>query len=352
MVATAPTSLDSSSDRELTQGFMTLSRHVLQSFGNYSSEAQDFSSLLHRISLAGKMIGRNLSKAGLVENTLGVTGSVNVQGEEVKKMDEYANAAFIRAIEQSGLVCRLVSEEMEDSYHLPENCSLGRYAVLFDPIDGSSNIDADLSIGSIFSIIRAEGADVENNEDVLQPGHKQLAAGYILYGPSTQFVYSMGKGVHAFILDPSLGEFVLWRENIQTPERGSTYSVNEGYYCHWAGAMQEFIRYVHRTDGYSARYSGALVADVHRILMYGGVYLYPGTVAKPDGKLRLLYEASPLAYLLEQAGGSAVTTGGDRILDIHPTDLHQRVPLVIGSSTNVSEVDAILREHAETGPSC
>lgn len=352
MVASAPTALDSSSERELNQGFMTLSRHVLQSFGTYSPEAQDFSTLLRRISLAGKMIGRNLSKAGLVENTLGVTGTLNVQGEEVKKMDEYANSAFIRAIEQSGLVCRLVSEEMEESYHLPENCSLGRYAVLFDPIDGSSNIDADLSIGSIFSIIRAEGTEVDNNEDLLQQGYKQLAAGYILYGPSTQFVYSMGKGVHAFILDPSLGEFVLWKENIRTPQRGSTYSVNEGYFCQWAGAMQEFIRFVHRTDGYTARYSGALVADVHRILMYGGVYLYPGTLAQPQGKLRLLYEASPLAYLLEQAGGRAITTEGERILDIHPADLHQRVPLVIGSADNVSEVADIMAKHAATGPSC
>ena len=352
MVASAPSTLDSSSDRELNQGFMTLSRHVLQSFGAYTPDAQDFSSLMHRISLAGKMIRRNLSKAGLVENTLGVTGTLNVQGEEVKRMDEYANTAFIRAIEQSGLVCRLVSEEMEESYHLPENCSLGRYAVLFDPIDGSSNIDADLSIGSIFSIIRAEGMEVENNEDLLQPGRKQLAAGYILYGPSTQLVYSMGKGVHAFILDPSLGEFVLWRENIQTPQRGSTYSVNEGYYCQWTGAMQEFIRYVHRSDGFSARYSGALVADVHRILMYGGVYLYPGTQSKPEGKLRLLYEASPLAYLLEQAGGQAMTTAGDRILDIQPTSLHQRVPLVIGSALNVREVDEILKKHAATGPVC
>nr|WP_227498658.1 class 1 fructose-bisphosphatase [Synechococcus sp. PCC 7336] len=331
---------------------MTLSRYILQEFGDYSAEAQDFSALMSRISLAGKMIAHHLSKAGLVENALGVTGTVNVQGEEVKMMDEYANTVFIRAIEQSGLVCRLVSEEMDEPAHLPDNCSLGRYAILFDPIDGSSNIDADLSIGSIFSIIRAEGIDEGNYEDLLQPGHKQLAAGYILYGPSTQLVYSMGKGVHAFILDPSLGEFVLWKDNIQTPSRGTTYSLNEGYYCQWAGAVQEFVRYVHRTEGYTARYSGALVADVHRILMYGGVYLYPGTLEQPDGKLRLLYEASPLAFLLEQGGGRAATTAGDRILDIHPTALHQRVPLVIGSADNVAEVENILRQHATTGPSC
>jgi fructose-1,6-bisphosphatase I len=331
---------------------MTLSRHVLQEFGDFSPEAQDFSALMHRIGLAGKMIARHLSKAGLVEGALGVTGAVNIQGEEVKQMDEYANAAFICALEQSGLVCRLVSEEMDEPAHLPENCSLGRYALLFDPIDGSSNIDADLSVGSIFSIIRGQGIDDRNYEDLLQPGSAQLAAGYILYGPSTQLIYSMGKGVHAFTLDPSLGEFVLSRTHIRTPTHGATYSLNEGYFCKWSGAMQEYIRFVHRQEGYTARYSGALVADVHRILLYGGVYLYPSTQTKPSGKLRLLYEASPLAFLLEQAGGKAVTTDGQRILDIQPTALHQRVPLIIGSTENVVEVERILQERAEVGATC
>ena len=353
MIATPSTpSPGNSSDREMKQGFMTLSRFVLQQFGEFSTEAQDFRTLMHRISLAGKMIARHLSKAGLVENALGVTGAVNVQGEEVKQMDEYANSAFIQALEQSGLVCSLVSEEMEEVAYLPGNCSLGRYAVLFDPIDGSSNIDADLSIGSIFAIIRAEGTDEGNHEELLQQGHKQLAAGYILYGPSIQLVLSMGNGVHGFILDPSLGEFVLWRDNIRIPQAGTTYSINEGYYCDWTGAVQEFVRHAHRRSGYTARYSGALVADVHRILLYGGVYLYPGTIAKPHGKLRLLYEASPLAYLIEQAGGMAQTTEGQRILDIQPTELHQRVPLVIGSTDNVREVAEILQQNREVGATC
>ncbi|MEO1133691.1 MAG: class 1 fructose-bisphosphatase [Cyanobacteria bacterium J06639_1] len=352
MVITASESaLSPQSEQAMRRDFMTLTHHVLQQFDRFSPEAQDFSALMHRISLAGKMIARHLSKAGLVEGALGVTGSVNVQGEPVKAMDEYANAAFIRALEQSGLVCRMVSEEVAGPIELAENCSLGRYALLFDPIDGSSNLDADLSIGSIFSIIRMKGENRGHDEDLLQPGSEQLAAGYILYGPSTQLIYSMGKGVHAFTLDPSLGEFILSKPDIRTPQRGNTYSVNEGYFCKWSGAMQEYIRYVHRQDGYTARYSGALVADVHRILIYGGVYLYPGTVSKPHGKLRLLYEASPLAYLLEQAGGRA-TTGDIRILDIQPTEIHQRVPLIIGSAENVAEVESILRDSASTGATC
>lgn len=352
MVITASESaLSPQSDRAMRRDFMTLTHHVLQQFDDYTPEAQDFSALMHRISLAGKMIARHLSKAGLVEDALGVTGTVNVQGEPVKLMDEYANEAFIRALEQSGLVCRMVSEEVAGPIELAENCSLGRYALLFDPIDGSSNIDADLSIGSIFSIIRMRGDSDGSDAELLQPGAEQLAAGYILYGPSTQLIYSMGKGVHMFILDPSLGEFILSKSDIRTPERGNTYSVNEGYFCKWAGPMQEYIRYVHRQDGYTARYSGALVADVHRILLYGGVYLYPGTVAKPEGKLRLLYEASPLAYLMEQAGGRA-TSGQQRILDIQPTELHQRVPLIVGSTANVAEVEQCLRDSAELGAMC
>lgn len=339
------------SQANLQRDVMTLTRHVLQSFPSYTAEAQDFAALMGRISLAGKMIARHLSKAGLVEDALGGIGIVNVQGEDVKQMDEYANLAFIRALEHSGLVCRLVSEEMAESAELPENCSLGRFALLFDPIDGSSNIDADLSIGSIFSVIRAQGESTVDDADLLQPGAQQLAAGYILYGPSTQLVYSLGKGVHLFTLDPGLGEFILTKPDIQIPQQGKTYSINEGNYCQWSGAMQSYIRWVHRREGYTARYSGALVADVHRILLYGGVYLYPGTLAKPNGKLRLLYEASPLAYLVEQAGGIA-TNGTQGILTIMPEAVHQRVPLIIGSPVNVQEVLTCLQEQAATGAAC
>lgn len=329
-------------DQEMSRDVLTLSRHVLQEFDGFTAEAQDFSSLMNRIALAGKLIARRLSQSGLVENTLGVTGSVNVQGEVQQKMDDYANQAFIRVLEQTGLVCRLVSEEMKAPARLPENCSLSRLALVFDPLDGSSNIDANLAVGSIFSVLRAEGMDDDNNSDLLQPGRQQLAAGYILYGPSTQFVYSIGNGVHSFTLDPSLGEFILTQSTIRIPARGSVYSINEGNFCQWAPPMQDFIRFVHRQDGYTARYSGALVADFHRILLQGGVYLYPGTQSKPEGKLRLMYEASPLAYLVEQAGGVA-TSGQEPILDMHPQALHQRVPLIIGSTDNVAEVERCLR---------
>jgi hypothetical protein len=229
------------SSREMLRDVLTLSRHVLQQFGSFTAEAQDFSALMNRIALAGKMIARRLSQAGLIEGALGVTGSLNVQGEEQQQMDDYANRAFIRALEQTGLVCRLVSEEMKTPARLPENCSLSRLALMIDPLDGSSNIDANLSVGSIFSVLHPlEDRPEADNQDLLQPGRRQLAAGYILYGPSTQLVYSVGKGVHGFTLDPSLGEFILSRSDIRIPERGSVYSLNEGYFCHWSEGIQNY----------------------------------------------------------------------------------------------------------------
>ncbi|HEY9657502.1 MAG TPA: class 1 fructose-bisphosphatase, partial [Allocoleopsis sp.] len=265
-------------DRDCT----TLSRHVLQQLQSFSAEAQDLSSLMNRIALAGKLIARRLTRAGLVEDALGFTGRTNVQGEEVKKMDVFANQVFISVFEQSGLVCRLASEEMEQPYYIPENCPVGRYTLLYDPIDGSSNVDINLNVGSIFSIRRQEGNDLDGSAlDLLQDGHKQLGAGYVLYGPSTMLVYSIGRGVHAFTLDPSLGEFILSAENIRVPEHGPIYSVNEGNFWQWEESIRDYTRYVHRHEGYTARYSGALVGDIHRILFQGGVFLYPGTVKKP-----------------------------------------------------------------------
>lgn len=327
-------------DRDCT----TLSRHVLQELQSFSAEAQDLSALMTRIGLAAKLIARRLSRAGLVENTLGFTGTLNVQGESVKQMDVYANDVFISVFKQSGLVCRLASEEMEKPYYIPENCPIGRYTLIYDPLDGSSNLDTNLNVGSIFSIRQQEGMDTDGNaEDLLQNGRKQLAAGYILYGPSTLLVYSIGTGVHAFTLDPSLGEFILANENIQIPEHGPIYSVNEGNFWQWEESMRDYIRYVHRHEGYTARYGGALVGDLHRILYQGGVFLYPGTVKKPDGKLRLLYESAPMAYLIEQAGGRA-TTGTEEILDVIPTKLHERTPLIIGSKEDVGLVESFIRD--------
>lgn len=329
-------------DRDCT----TLSRHVLQQLHSFADEAQDLSAIMNRIALAAKLIARRLSRAGLMEGALGFTGNINVQGESVKKMDIYANDVFISVFKQSGLVCRLASEEMEKPYYIPENCPIGRYTLIYDPIDGSSNLDTNLNVGSIFSIRQQEGDDIDGNaQDLLQNGRKQLAAGYVLYGPSTMLVYSIGTGVHAFTLDPSLGEFILSSENIKVPEHGSIYSVNEGNFWQWDESIRDYIRYVHRHEGYTARYGGALVGDIHRILFQGGVFLYPGTVKKPEGKLRLLYESAPLAFLIEQAGGRA-STGTQNILDVVPKSIHARTPLIIGSKDDVALVESFIQERA------
>ncbi len=327
-------------DRDCT----TLSRHVLQQFSSFTTEAQDISAIMNRIALAAKLISRRLSRAGLMAGALGFTGETNVQGESVKKMDIYANDVFISVFKQSGLICRLASEEMEKPYYIPENCPIGRYTLLYDPIDGSSNVDINLNVGSIFSLRQQQGEDLdEEAKDLLQGGDQQIAAGYILYGPSTVLVYSLGKGVHSFILDPSLGEFILAEENITIPAHGPVYSVNEGNYWQWDESIREYIRYVHRHEGYTARYSGALVGDIHRILFQGGVFLYPGTTSNPDGKLRLLYESAPLAMLIEEAGGKA-STGTQRLLDFIPDKLHARTPLIIGSSKDVGLVESFIRD--------
>ncbi|HBE16359.1 MAG TPA: class 1 fructose-bisphosphatase [Cyanobacteria bacterium UBA11149] len=327
-------------DRDCT----TLSRHVLQQLHSFNAEAQDLSALMNRIALAAKIISRRLSRAGLMEGALGFTGNINVQGESVKKMDIYANDVFISVFKQSGLVCRLASEEMDQPYYIPENCPIGRYTLIYDPIDGSSNIDINLNIGSIFSIRKQEGDDIDGDaRDLLQNGRKQIAAGYILYGPSTMLVYSIGTGVHSFTLDPSLGEFILSNENIQVPQHGPIYSVNEGNFWQWEDSIRDYIRYVHRHEGYTARYSGALVGDFHRILHQGGVFIYPGTVKKPEGKLRLLYESAPLAFLMEQAGGRA-SNGSQNLLDVVPDKLHARTPLIIGSQEDVALVESFIQD--------
>lgn len=331
-------------DYALDRDCTTLSRHILEQLQSFGPDAQDLSALMTRIGLAGKLIARRLSRAGLVEGALGFTGDTNVQGEEVKKMDVYANEVFIAVFKQSGLVCELASEEMEKPYYIPENCPIGRYALLYDPIDGSSNVDINLNVGSIFSIRQQTGEDPDQTgKNLLQNGHQQLAAGYILYGPSVVLAYSIGKGVHVFTLDPSLGEFILSAENVQVPVHGPVYSVNEGNFWQWDDALRDFTRYVHRHEGYTARYSGALVGDFHRILLQGGVFIYPGTVKQPEGKLRLLYESAPLAFLLEQAGGAA-STGEQPLLDVVPDHLHARTPLIIGSKEDVALVKSFIEE--------
>jgi fructose-1,6-bisphosphatase I len=281
-------------------------------------------------------------KAGLVE-ILGVTGYDNVHGEQVKKLDEYANHVFSEGLVNTGHICILTSEEYEEPVLPPEGIKAGRYALAIDPLDGSSNIEANVSIGTIFGIYRKISLGSKGDEaDCLQPGRKLAGAGYVLYGSSTMFVYTTGAGVHAFTLDPSVGEFLLSTENLQTPYKGKIYSINDGNYRFWTEGTRRYIEYLRDKDPasdrpYTSRYIGSLVADFHRNLLYGGIFLYPidfKNPRKPQGKLRLLYEANPLAFIIEQAGGLA-TDGKNPILDIEPESLHQKVPLIIGSKYDV-----------------
>jgi fructose-1,6-bisphosphatase I len=302
------------------------------------------------MALAAKLISREVNKAGLV-NILGFTGEHNVQGEKVQKLDVLANDTIVEAFEHSGHVCVMASEESADPILFPSNYPRGQYALLFDPLDGSSNIDANISIGTIFSVHKKISTGANGTmEDLLQPGHRQVAAGYVVYGSSTMLVYTTGNGVHGYTLDPSVGEFLLSHENIQMPERGSIYSANEGNYQYWHPEVQRYIDYLHEKDPaskrpYSARYVGSLVADFHRTLLYGGIFLYPADTKdpkQPAGKLRLLYEAAPLALIAREAGGRA-STGTEDILDLQPSKLHQRVPLFIGSRADVDTAEAFVQ---------
>ena len=313
----------------------------------------DFTGLLNDITFAAKIISREVTKAGLVD-ILGATGDENVQGEVVQKLDEYGNSVFLKCLGTRGQVCILGSEEIENPIFVETQTGTGKYIVVFDPLDGSSNIDANVSVGTIFGVWkRQHKRDSVDMEDLLQPGNQQVAAGYVIYGSSTMFVYTAGHGVHGFTLDPSIGEFLLSHEYITTPFQGSIYSVNEAYEPKWSPEVREVVRKLKygkgagkttREDapsqgsGRTSRYIGSLVADFHRNLLYGGVYLYPPTMSKPEGKLRLMCEAAPLAMIAEQAGGYA-SNGYGPILDIVPTTMHMRVPLYIGSRGDVMEIE-------------
>lgn len=320
----------------------TLARFIMEEERRHAEATGGFSALLSQISLAAKVIHREVSRAGLVD-ILGLTGQENVQGEEVQKLDIFANDSLVGMFEDSGLLCAMASEEEEGIIPIPADQPRGAYTLAFDPLDGSSNIDVNVNIGTIFSIHRRTSASdgVADEGDFLQPGNRQVCAGYVLYGTSTMLVYSTGQGVHGFTLDPSIGEFLLSHRDMQMPSRGKIYSINEGNSAHWFDGTRSYIDHLKSVDGdsgrpYKARYIGSLVADFHRTLLYGGVFLYPGDRKAPNGKLRLLYEASPLAFLAQQAGGHA-STGSQAILDIEPTELHQRVPLIIGSREDVEE---------------
>ena len=326
---------------------LTLSRFIAQDVVVTPGATEEFSALLTQIGLVGKLIAQDLRHAGLID-ILGTTGETNVQGETVKKLDEIANETFLKVFHQSGLVCALASEEMEKPVLFPENWPRAKHMLLFDPLDGSSNTDCNMPLGAIFSVVKSAREErMPTQDDLARKGTEQVAAGYLLYGASTMLVYTVGRGVHGFTLEPSIGEYLLSHEQIRIPARGKVYGVNEGNYHKWPGGTKKYVDYLKIKDAatgrpYSVRYSGCLVADVHRILLGGGIYLYPGELDKPEGKLRLLYEANPLAWIVEQAGGKA-STGTIRILDVEAKHLHQRAPLIIGSADDVQDAEEFIQ---------
>lgn len=329
--------------------FMTLARHIVEEERKFPQATGELSNLLHDLSLAAKVISLEVNKAGLVD-ILGFTGDNNVHGEQVKKLDIFAHDMMVRAMDHGGHLCAMASEEEEGIIHIPDEFKIGKYVLLFDPLDGSSNIDANISIGTIFSIYKRVTQDGKPGtlDDLLQPGMKQVAAGYVVYGSSTMLVYTAGNGVHGFTLDPSFGEFILSHSNIQTPKKSKIYSINEGNYLYWHKGLKKYIKYLQDEDKesqrpYSARYIGSMVADIHRNLLYGGIFMYPADSRNPNGKLRLMYECNPMAFLVEQAGGRA-SNGKQRILEIQPDDLHQRCPIYIGSEEDVKMVEKFMAE--------
>ena len=316
---------------------------------DFPGASGELSRLLNDIAVAAKIVTRDVRRAGLVDNILGAQGEINIQGEQQQKLDVVADNQFIKMFELGGEVCGIGSEENDNYMAFQSEMSKnGKYVVLFDPLDGSSNIDVNVSIGTIFSIYhRVSPVGTEATlEDMLQPGDKQVAGGYVLYGSSTMLVYTTGNGVNGFTLDPSIGEFCLSHPNMKTPETGRIYSMNEGNIAVCHPGYRKYTEYCQEEDAstgrpYSGRYIGSLVADFHRNLIKGGIYFYPTTPAAPKGRLRLLYECNPLAFVIEQAGGLA-TDGTQRILSISPTELHQRVGCIVGSKQMVEKLQECL----------
>ena len=333
---------------------ITVIEHLLLHQRKSPMATGTFTRLLNELILSAKIISREVNKAGLVD-VLGFTGDVNIQGEDVQRLDNYANQVIMHRLERAGVLCAMASEEQADLIQIPNRFPKGDYFLVFDPLDGSSNIDANVSIGTIFSIYkRTDGStDPVELKDVLQKGAKQVAAGYFIYGSSTVMVYTTGRGVHGFTLDPSVGEFLLSNPDIQMPDQGKIYSVNEAYWHYWDGPTQRTVAEFKDPNSdlnrlYSLRYIGSLVADFHRNLLYGGIFMYPidyRDPKRPKGKLRLLCEASPLAMIAEEARGIA-TDGVNRILDIEPEELHHRTPLFIGSRKDVLKVQEIYEQSA------
>lgn len=333
---------------------MTLGEYVISRQADFPYAKGELSALLSAIRLASKVVNREVNKAGLADDILGATTLENIQGEVQQKLDVYANDQFIASLKARGEACGIASEENDDfiAFDTPLARN-GKYVVLIDPLDGSSNIDVNVSIGTIFSIFRRKSTEGElaTLEDFLQPGVEQVAAGYIIYGSSTMLVFTTGNGVHGFTLEPSVGTFFLSHPDIKIPENGSIYSANEGNANEFSEGVKKYIEYCKSNNNetgkpYSARYIGSLVADFHRNLLKGGIYMYPATVKAPNGKLRLGYECNPLAFLVEQAGGLA-TDGQRRIMEIKPEKLHQRVPYFIGSKNMVEKAMEFIARQEE-----
>jgi len=329
---------------------VTLNEFILDRQAEFPFATGELSRILSDIALASKIVARDVRRAGLIDHILGAQGETNIQGEEQQKLDVIADEQFIKVFEAGGEICGIASEENDDFLAFESQAARnGNYVVLFDPLDGSSNIDVNVSIGTIFSIYRRVSpvGGPATLDDMLQKGTSQIAAGYVLYGSSTMLVYTTGCGVNGFTLDPSIGEFCLSHPNMRMPEEGRLYAMNEGNIKICEEGLKEYISYCQEADAtprhpYSGRYIGSLVADFHRNLIKGGIYIYPDTTLHPEGKLRLLYECNPLAFIAEQAGGMA-TTGRMRVLEIKPTRLHQRVPYYTGSKKMVEKAMSLLK---------
>ncbi|MGE5354136.1 MAG: class 1 fructose-bisphosphatase [Acidobacteriota bacterium] len=338
------------------QSLMTIQRHILEEERKHPEATGELSALLSDLVLAAKIISLEVNKAGLVD-IIGYTGTTNVQGEKVKKLDVFSHEVLFKAMEHGGHLCVMASEEEENVIPIPKNFVKGKYVLLFDPLDGSSNIDANVSVGTIFSILKRvtpDGGSDGTLQDCLQPGIRQVAAGYVLYGSSTILVYTTGHGVYGFTLDPALGEFLLSYNNIRIPEKSKIYSINEGNYKYWHPGLKKYIKYLQEEDEktrrpYSTRYIGSMVADIHRNLLYGGIFMYPADSRNPNGKLRLLYECNPMAFIVESAGGMA-SNGQKRILEIVPEHLHERTPVFMGNKEDVLMVEKFIAEEEVTIP--
>ena len=329
--------------------FTTLGEFILDEQKHFPGSSGDLSSILSSIRLAGKIVSQQINKAGLAKHIIGAAGSENIQGEQQQKLDVYADDRFIKSLRARGLVCGIASEENDDFVAVDENKD-AKYIIMIDPLDGSSNIDVNVSVGTIFSVYRriSPVGTTVTKEDFLQPGREQVAAGYIIYGSSTMLVYTTGNGVNGFTYDPGIGVFFLSHPDMVSPDSGSIYSMNDSNIDYCQRGIKRYIEYCRSEENdkgkpYSARYIGSLVADFHRNLLRGGIYIYPATESAPNGKLRLLYECNPIAFLAEQAGGKA-TTGVQRIMDIEPNELHQRVPIIVGSKDMVEKAESYLTE--------